>query len=77
MFGIKNYFINEKKTDVLNILFISVLPLVLVTRSAFINILTIIISLIFLFKIIHEKENLVIEKKIFYIFFFFLALFNN
>lgn len=78
MFGIKNYFINEKKIDVLNILFISVLPLVLVTRSAFINILTIIISLIFLFKIIHEKENLVIEKKIFYIFFFFwLSLIIN
>ena len=71
MFAIKNHFINEKKIDVLNILFISVLPFVLVTRSAFINILTIVISLIFLFKIIQEKKNFVKEKKIFYLFLFF------
>jgi O-antigen ligase len=78
MFAIKNYFINEKKIDVINILFISVLPFVLVTRSAFINILTILISLIFLFKIIQKKKNFVIEKKIFYLFlFFWLSLIIN
>ena len=78
MIYLQNFFKDVKKIDITNIFLISILPLSLVSRSLLINILTILISIIFLITIIREKKLFFFHDKIFYLLcFFWLSLIIN
>jgi O-antigen ligase len=78
MLYLQNFFKNIKKFDIANILLISILPLFLVSRSLLLNILTILITIIFLITIIREKKLFFFHDKIFYLLcFFWLSLIIN
>ena len=75
---LQKFFRDIKKIDITNIFLISILPLSLVTRSLLINILTILISIIFLVTIVREKKLFFLHDKIFYLLcFFWLSLIIN
>ena len=77
MLAVKSAFQNVK-LNILNILLISLLPVSLISRSAIINIHTLLISLIFLFILIREKKLFFINNKIFYLLcFFWISLIIN
>jgi O-antigen ligase len=71
MQDIKKIFYNEKKINIVNILLISFLPLALITRSAVINIFTVLIAATFLITLINEKKKKFLNDKIFYLLCFF------
>jgi O-antigen ligase len=77
MLAVNSAFQNVK-LNILNILLISLLPVSLISRSAIINIHTLLISLIFLFILIREKKLFFINNKIFYLLcFFWISLIIN
>lgn len=71
--------LNEKKLDIFLILCIGLIPLLILTRSAPLNIITLLICLIFLLNLKKKNEfSFILKDKIFYyIFFFWLSLFIN
>ncbi len=71
--------LNEKKLDIFIILCLGFLPLLIISRSAIINIVTLLISLTFLFNLKKKNEfSFMFKDKIFnYILFFWLSLFIN
>ena len=71
--------LNEKKLDILLILYLGFLPLLIISRSAIINLITLLISLIFIFNLKKKNEfSFILKDKIFYyILFFWLSLFIN
>ena len=71
MQDIKKIFYNEKKINIVNIFLISLLPLALITRSAVINIFTVLIAATFLITLINEKKFFFLNDKIFYLLCFF------
>ena len=74
----QNFFKDVKKIDITNIFLISILPLSLVTRSLFINILTLLVATIFLITIVREKKLFFLNDKIFYLLcLFWLSLIIN
>jgi O-antigen ligase len=74
----QNFFKDVKKIDITNIFLISILPLSLVTRSLFINILTLLVAIIFLITIVREKKLFFLNDKIFYLLcLFWLSLIIN
>ena len=75
MQDIKKIFYNEKKINIVNILLISLLPFVLITRSAIINIFTVLIATTFLTTLINERKIFFLNDKIFYLLCFFWASF--
>jgi O-antigen ligase len=78
MSDFQNYFKNASKIDITNIFLISILPLSLVTRSLVINILTVLITIIFLISILREKKLFFLHNKIFYLLcLFWLSLVIN
>jgi len=78
MLYLQNFFKDIKKIDITNIFLISILPLSLVSRSLLINVLTILITIIFLITIIREKKLFFFHDKIFYLLcFFWLSLIIN
>ena len=78
MLYLQNFFKDIKKFDITNIFLISILPLSLVSRSLLINILTILITIIFLITIIREKKLFFLNDKIFYLLcLFWLSLIIN
>ena len=78
MLSYQNFFKGVKKIDVTNIFLISILPLSLVTRSLFINILTLLVAIIFLITIVKEKKFFFLNDKIFYLLcLFWLSLIIN
>ena len=72
---IKKIFYNEKKINIINILLISLLPFALITRSAVINIFTVLITVTFLITLINERKIFFLNDKIFYLLCFFWASF--
>ena len=72
---IKKIFYNEKKINIVNILLISLLPFALITRSAIINIFTVLITTTFLITLINERKIFFLNDKIFYLLCFFWASF--
>ena len=78
MSDLQNYFKNVNKIDITNIFLISILPLSLVTRSLMINILTILVTIIFLITLLKEKKFFFLHDKIFYsLCLFWLSLIIN
>jgi len=78
MIYLQNFFKDVKKIDITNIFLISILPLSLVTRSLFINILTLLVAIIFLITIVREKKLFFLNDKIFYLLcLFWLSLIIN
>ena len=74
----QNFFKEVKKIDITNIFLISILPLSLITRSLFINILTLLVAIIFLITIVREKKLFFLNDKIFYLLcLFWLSLIIN
>ena len=79
---IKNNSINllsENKLDIFIILCLGFLPLLIISRSAIINVVTLLVSLTFLFNLKKKNEFFFIfkDKIFYYIIFFWLSLFIN
>lgn len=78
MTSILRIFDNENKINIAGIVLISALPAVLLSRSAVLNVLILIINFFFIFTIIREKRLNFFDNKYFYaLFFFWISMLIN